>query len=125
MVGQWNIFQVDSGYSPSNPKKWFNLIRQLEYTGSFVFKEDSTGYLIGSITNITENQHKFIWAFDTTYAKYTWIPFAFLSGTAFAMLDTLYSDTLSFYFPDFIFQPDILGINYYYHIQLVKQNSLK
>ncbi|TSA37401.1 MAG: hypothetical protein D4R64_05775 [Porphyromonadaceae bacterium] len=125
LIGQWNIFRVDSGYSPSIPKEWFHFIRQLEYTGSFEFKNDSTGYLTGSIINITDNESKFIWAYDTTYLPSIWIPFAFLSGESLAMIDTINSDTLVLYFPDFIFQPNVLGINYYYHIQLVKKSSIK
>lgn len=125
LIGQWNIFRVDSGSGLDNPKKWFHFIRQLEYTGSFEFKNDSTGYLTGSIKNITDNESRFIQAYDTTYLPSIWIPFAFLNGEAFAMLDTIDSDTLSFYFPDYLLDPHVFGVIYYYHIQLVKKSSIK
>jgi hypothetical protein len=112
LIGEWSIFQVDSGSSPFNPKKYFTLIKQLEYSGSIEFKNDSTGYLLGSIANISDNMSKFLWEYDTTYLPNIYIPFAFLSGESLAVMDTLYSDTLKIYFPDFIFLPHLVGIKY-------------
>lgn len=123
LIGQWNIFRVDSGAGLDNPKKHFRFIKQLDYTGSFDFMEDGYGKLKGSIANITENEEKFIWQYDTTYLPNIWLRFAFLSGNTYAMLDTVHADTASFYFHDFIFKPNIVFVVYYYHIQLVKQNA--
>jgi hypothetical protein len=125
LIGQWNIFRVDSGFGIVNLKKDYRFIKQLDYTGSFDFMDDGYGKLKGSIANITENEENFIWKYDTTYLPNIWLRFAFLSGTTYGMLDTLHADTASFYIRDFVFKPFIVGGGYYYHIQLVKQSSIK
>jgi hypothetical protein len=119
LIGKWEIFQVDSGYSPSDPVKGFNFIKQLDYKGSFEFLCDSTGRVNGSILEITGNYTMFVWSYETRYLPTTWIPFAFLSGSAEIALEKVNNDTLSFFFPD-ILGPQHLGIIDYYHIQLLK-----
>jgi hypothetical protein len=119
-VGTWNISWVDSGFA-INPKNGFRSEGRLDYNGSFVFNRDSTGYLKGSVKNITEQQELFLWSLDLTYPGYEYILFGFLNGSTRAEIDTLMTDTLRFYFMDYNFAPNILGGRYFYHIELVRE----
>jgi hypothetical protein len=124
IVGDWTVAQVDSGSSPSDPRKWFTSHGLLNYTGTFEFREDSFGCLKGTILNISGNQSKFIWDYDASFPKTKVIDFAFLNGTTFAWVGSVNSDSLDFYFKYYFYQ-SMGGVAYYYHIQLVNKSSSK
>lgn len=93
----------------------------MDYTGSFTFNNDSMGNMMGSIRNITEQQELFIWGLDLTYPGYENILFGFLNGSTVAAIDTLMTDTLRFYFRDYVFAPGNVGARFYYHMELIRQ----
>jgi hypothetical protein len=121
-VGTWRITKVDSAFTPFN-RFLYNIECPLDYTGSFTFNTDSTGYLKGSITQITEREELFLWHYDTTYPQYPRIYFGFLNGNTESFVVTLSSDTARIVFIDYLYLPGIMGGRWCWPMELVKQRE--
>lgn len=123
LIGSWNIVSVDSFASLRPLDSSYTVNRGiLDYSGYIQFNNDSTGAFVGTISAISGNQNHFLWKHDTTslYAPYKITRLQFFDGYSSFYYDSIASDTVDFFFHDYINSGTIIGRAYWYHMKTTK-----
>ncbi|MEA1878033.1 MAG: hypothetical protein U9N86_14350 [Bacteroidota bacterium] len=123
LIGSWNIVSVDS-FASLRPMDSSYAVYQgvLDYSGFIQFNNDSTGAFVGTISAISGDQTHFLWKHDTTslYAPYKITRLQFFDGYSSFYYDSIASDTVDFYFLDYISTGTRIGRPDWYHMKTIK-----
>lgn len=123
LIGSWNIVSVDSFASlrPLDPSYTVNQ-GALDYSGFIQFNNDSTGVFTGTISAILGNQTHFLWKHypNSPYTPFNILELSFFDGYSFINYDSITSDTVDFFFLDYISTGTRIGRPDWYHMKTTK-----
>ena len=117
IIGKWDIVQVDSCSRSNQPTSPFYVIQTFPDTGSIVFNNDSTGYFVSPIREITCNETNFKWIYNKLRGI---IELDFPNGSTIAIIKTFTADSLELYIERYCSGISLIGISEYYCFKMKK-----
>jgi len=117
IIGTWDIAFIDSGWIPVYKDFMYNPIDTLDLTGTWSFNNDGSGFLDGSIDQLTGGVEYFTWVVNDSLQKLFIISY---SDLTYGIIEKLDGDSLCFYYKDWKFNQVYTGSQIYYNIKLVK-----